>query len=62
MTEADARAALRAFKAVGDIEQWIAEQPWERLAGCAWRRAVQRVAQGCVSLRCKPVLLANLWD
>ena len=38
MTEAEARAALRAFHAVGDIEQWIAEQRWERLpGGGGWR-------------------------
>jgi hypothetical protein len=29
MTEDEARAALRAFHAIGDIEQWLAEQPWE---------------------------------
>ena len=29
MTEAEARAALRAFDAVGGLEHWIAEQPWE---------------------------------
>ena len=29
MTEAEARAALRAFVAVGDLERWIAEQRWE---------------------------------
>ena len=28
MTEAEARAALRAFVAVGEIERWIAEQRW----------------------------------
>lgn len=28
MTEAEARAALRAFVGVGDLEHWIAEQPW----------------------------------
>jgi hypothetical protein len=38
MTEAEARAVLRAFHAVGDIEQWLAEQPWERLpGGGGWR-------------------------
>lgn len=25
----EARAALRAFVGVGDLEPWIAEQPWE---------------------------------
>jgi hypothetical protein len=32
VTEDEARAALRAFVAVGGIEQWIAEQPWEATA------------------------------
>ena len=36
MTEAEARAALRAFVAVGGIEQWLAEQWWEPVAG-GWR-------------------------
>jgi hypothetical protein len=36
MTEAQARAALRAFVAVGEIERWIAEQPWEPVAGGGW--------------------------
>jgi hypothetical protein len=36
LTEADARAALRAFVAVGEIEPWIAEQPWEAIPG-GWR-------------------------
>ena len=31
MTEAEARAALRAF--VGDVEPWIADQPWKAVAG-----------------------------
>jgi hypothetical protein len=37
VTEAEARAALRAFEAVSDVEQWIAEQRWERLPGGGWR-------------------------
>jgi hypothetical protein len=37
MTEAEARAALRAFVAVGEIEKWIAEQRWEPMAGGGWR-------------------------
>ena len=36
MTEAEARAALAAFEAVGDIERWIAEQRWEAIPG-GWR-------------------------
>ncbi len=33
MTEAEARAALRAFDGIGDIEPWIAERPWKAAAG-----------------------------
>jgi len=33
MTEAEARAALRAFVAVGEVERWIAEQPWRAVPG-----------------------------
>jgi hypothetical protein len=34
VTEAEARAALRAFDAVGGLERWIAEQrPWQAAAG-----------------------------
>ena len=29
MTEVEARAALRAFVGVGNVEPWIAEQEWE---------------------------------
>jgi hypothetical protein len=29
VTEAEARAALRAFAAVAELERWVAEQPWE---------------------------------
>ena len=29
MTEAEARAALRAFVGVGDVEPWIAAPPWQ---------------------------------
>jgi hypothetical protein len=32
MTEAEARAALRAFKG-GDVEPWIAAQPWKVESG-----------------------------
>jgi len=34
--EAEARAALRAFVAVRELERWIAEQPWEAVPG-GWR-------------------------
>ena len=37
MTEAEARAALRAFVVVGEIEHWIAAQPWEPMSGRGWR-------------------------
>ncbi len=33
MTEAEARAALAAVVAIGDMEAWIAEQPWEATQG-----------------------------
>ena len=33
VTEAEARAALRAFVGVGGFEQWIADQRWERIHG-----------------------------
>ena len=33
MTEAEARAALAAFDAVGDVERWIAGQPWRAVPG-----------------------------
>jgi hypothetical protein len=33
VTEAEARAALAAFDAVGEIERWIAEQPWHAAPG-----------------------------
>ncbi len=33
MTEAEARAALRAFVGVGDIESWIAGRPWKAAPG-----------------------------
>ena len=34
MTEAETRAALAAFDSVGDVERWIAEQPWHTAPGC----------------------------
>jgi hypothetical protein len=36
MTGGEARAALRAFVAVGNLELWIAEQPWEEAPGGGW--------------------------
>ena len=36
--EAEVRAALRAFDAVGDFERWIAEQRWEAIPGGWWVR------------------------
>jgi hypothetical protein len=36
MTEAEARAALRAFVAAGGVERWIADQRWEAVPG-GWR-------------------------
>ena len=54
MTEAEARAALRAFVAVGELERWIAEQRWEAVPGGwrvrerfqGWRFRVEPVADG----------------
>ena len=54
MTEAEARAALTAFVAVGDIERWIAEQRWEAVPGGwrvreqlhSWRFRIEPVAGG----------------
>ena len=54
MTEAAARAALRAFVGVGKIEQWIADQRWEPTLGGwnvreqlhSWRFRVEPVADG----------------
>ena len=33
MAEDQARAALRAFAAVGEVEHWIAAQPWQATPG-----------------------------
>ena len=33
MTEAEARAALRAFVGIGDVEPWIAGRPWRAVPG-----------------------------
>ena len=54
MTEAEVRAALRAFVAVGDVEHWIAAQPWLAMPGGwvvpeplqGWRFRVEPVAGG----------------
>jgi hypothetical protein len=54
VTEEEARAALRAFVAVGEIEPWIAEQPWEAVPGGwrvrgqlhSWRFVIERVLGG----------------
>ena len=54
MTEAEARAALRAFVAVGEIERWIAQRRWEAVRGGwrvrerlqGWRFRVEPVAGG----------------
>ncbi len=41
MTEAQARAALRAFVGIGDVEPWIAERPWQLEARRPlWRRGL----------------------
>jgi hypothetical protein len=33
VTEAEARAALRAFVGIGDVERWIAGRPWQAMPG-----------------------------
>jgi hypothetical protein len=33
VTEAEARATLAAFDAVGGLERWIADQPWHAAPG-----------------------------
>jgi hypothetical protein len=63
VTEAEARAALRAFHAVGYIEQWIASQRWEATPGgggwrvrgqlhSRWRFRVMPVAGGVRVVMC----------
>jgi hypothetical protein len=47
VTETEARAALRAFVAVGGLEAWIADQPWLAAPG-GW--VVPEPFQG---LRCR---------
>jgi hypothetical protein len=44
LTEAEARAALRAFVGVGSLERWIADQRWEAIPD-GWR--VREWFQGC---------------
>ena len=54
MTEAEARAALRAFVGVGSLERWIADQRWEAIPDGwrareqlqGWRFRVEPVAGG----------------
>jgi hypothetical protein len=36
VTEAEARAALRASVAAGGLERWIAAQRWEAVPGGGW--------------------------
>jgi hypothetical protein len=52
MTEAEARAALRAFVAVGGLEAWIADQPWLTAPG-GW--VVPEPLQG-LRFRVEPVV------
>jgi hypothetical protein len=51
MTEAEARAALAAFDAVGGVERWTAEQPWLAAPG-GW--VVPELFQG-MRFRVEPV-------
>ena len=58
MTEDQARAALAAFEGVGDLERWIAEQPWQAVPGGwtvlepfqGWRPRVEVVPGGVLIL------------
>ena len=38
MTEAEARAALRAYVGIGDVEPWIVDRPWQAAPG-GWTAA-----------------------
>jgi hypothetical protein len=54
MTEAEARAALAAYDAIGGIEPWIAARPWQVTPGGwavagelqGWRFRVEPVPEG----------------
>jgi len=46
VTEAEARAALRAFIAVGELERWIAVQRWEAVPD-GWRVRVRFQSWHC---------------
>jgi hypothetical protein len=54
MTEAEARAALRAHDGVGGLKPWIAEQPWRPAPGGwqlsramdGWRFQLQPIEDG----------------
>jgi hypothetical protein len=56
MTEEEARAALRAFVGVGNVEPWIAGRPWQVVPGGwtvageleGWRFRVEPVPAGSV--------------
>ena len=53
MTEDKARAALRAFDAVGGLERWIVDQPWLSAgprSGCAETACTNQ--SGCAASRC----------
>ena len=52
MTEAEARAALAAFDAIGEVERWVAAQRWDAIAG-GWR--VRGQLHGRWRFRLEPV-------
>ena len=62
MTEAEARAALRAFVVVDELEPWIAEQRWVAVPGGwrvrerfqDWHFRVEPVASGVSLVRSLP--------
>ena len=50
MTEAEARAALRAFVGIGSLERWAVDQRWEAISD-GWQ--VRERLKGCV-IRLEP--------
>ena len=46
MTEAEARAALRAFVDIGDVKRWIGGRPWQAMPG-RWTVGASRRRGSC---------------
>jgi hypothetical protein len=49
VTEAEARALLRAWQGAGGLEAWIAEQPWQVVPGKGWS-VTRDLLRGCDGL------------